>query len=69
MQDHKGCGQCNPKKAQWVRVGIASDDKNAIGELEFDINQLCEANPEFAFDDLDSDGLIDIEADVAFNKA
>lgn len=48
--------------------GIAKGD-HAIGELEFDLNQLHEVNPELALDDLHSDGLIDIGADLATNNA
>ena len=48
--------------------GIPKGD-HAIGGLEFDLNQLHEANPELAPDDLHSDGLIDIGADLATNNA
>ena len=47
---------------------IAKGD-HAIGELEFDLNQLHEVSPELAHDDLHSDGLIDIGVDVATNNA
>ena len=43
---------------------IAKGD-HAVGELEYDLNQLHEVNPELAPDDLHSDGLIDIGTDVA----
>ena len=48
--------------------GIPKGD-HAIGGLEFDLNQLHEVNPELAPDDLHSDGLIDIGADLATNNA
>ena len=47
---------------------IAKGD-HAIGELECDLNQLHEVNPELAPDDLHSDGLMDIGADLATNNA
>ena len=48
--------------------GIPKGD-HAIGGLEFDLNQLHEVNPELAPDDLHSDGLIDIGADLSTNNA
>ena len=48
--------------------GIAKGD-HAIGELEFDLNQLHEVNPGLAPDALHSDGLINIGADLATNNA
>ena len=41
---------------------VSTDIDDSIGELEFDLNQLREINPELARDDLDAVGLIDVDA-------
>lgn len=48
---------------------IAKNDENAIGALEFDLNQLCEVNIKLAPDDLEADKLINIGPDVTTNNA
>ena len=43
--------------------GIVDDgeDDSAADELEFDLNQLCEARPDLAPENLDADGLVDFD--------
>ena len=37
------------------------EDDSAVDELEFDLNQLCEARPDLAPENLDADGLVDFD--------
>ena len=48
---------------------IAKNDENAIGALEFDLNQLCEVNLKLSPDDLEADKLINIGPDVTTSNA
>ena len=41
------------------------EDDSAVGELDFDLNQLCEARPDLAPENLDADGLVDFDTEVA----
>ena len=43
--------------------GIVDDgeDDSAADELEFDLNQLCEARPDLAPENLDADGVVDFD--------
>ena len=45
------------------------EDHNAVDELEFELNQLREARPDFAPDNLHADGLVDFDRDAATNKS
>ena len=51
--------------------GIVDDgeDHSAVDELEFELNQLREARPDFAPDNLHADGLVDFDRDAATNKS
>ena len=51
--------------------GIVDDgeDDSAVDKLEFDLNQLCEAKPNLAPENLDADGLVDFNREVATNKS
>ena len=46
-----------------------NEDDSAVDELEFDLNQLCEAGPDLAPKNLDVDGLLDFDRDVATNES
>ena len=37
------------------------EDDSAVDELEFDLNQLCEARPDLVPENLDADGLVDFD--------
>ena len=37
------------------------EDDSAVDELEFDLNQLCEARPDLAPENLDADGVVDFD--------
>ena len=37
------------------------EDDSAVGELEFDLNQLCEARPDLALENLDAHGLVNFD--------
>ena len=41
------------------------EDDSAVKELEFDLNKLRETRPDLAPENLDSDGLVDFDRDVA----
>ena len=45
-------------------VGDAEDD-SVVDELEFDLNQLCEAKPDLVPENLDADGLVYLDREVA----
>ena len=49
--------------------GITNNDDDAIGELEFDVDQLREVNVKLAPDYLEAHGLFNIDTDVATNDA
>ena len=44
------------------------EDDSAVDELEFDLNQLREARPDLAPENLDADGLVDFDRDVATDE-
>ena len=44
------------------------EDNSAVDELEFDLNQLREARPDLAPENLDADGLVDFDREVATNE-
>ena len=48
---------------------IMDDGKDdcAVEELEFDLNQLRQSRPDLAPENLDADGLVDFDRDVATN--
>ena len=46
-----------------------SEDNIAVEELEFDLNQLGEARPDLAPENLDADGLFDFNREVAINES
>ena len=50
---------------------IMDDGKgdSAVEELEFDLNQLRESRPDLAAENLDADGLVDFDRDVATNES
>ena len=37
------------------------EDGSAVDELEFYLNQICEARPDLAPENLDTDGLVDFD--------
>ena len=43
-------------------------DDSAVEVLEFDLNQLFETRPDLALKNLDADGVVDFDRDVAINK-
>ena len=45
------------------------DDDSAVDKLECDLNQLCEARPDLAPENLDADGLVDFDKEVATNES
>ena len=45
------------------------DDDSAVDKLECDLNQLCKASPDLAPENLDADGLVDFDREVATNKS
>ena len=45
------------------------DDDSAVDKLECDLNQLCEARPDLAPENLDADGLVDFDREVATNES
>lgn len=47
---------------------VLCNDEDPISELEFDLNHLCEVNPELALANLNSNKLIDIDVDIATNN-
>ena len=51
--------------------GMVDDDEDgiAVDELEFDLNQLCEARPVLAPENLCAEGLINFDTEVATNKS
>ena len=44
------------------------EDISVVDELEFDLNQFCKARPDLAPENLDADGLIDFDREVATNE-
>ena len=50
--------------------GLVDDgeDDSAVGELGFDLNQLREARPGLASENLDADGLVDFDREVATSE-
>ena len=44
------------------------DDGIAADKLEFDLNQLCEARPDSGPENIDADGLVDFDREVATNE-
>ena len=40
---------------------VDGEDDSAADELEFDLNQLCEARPDLAPENLDADGVVDFD--------
>ena len=48
---------------------MADDDKDdsAVDDLEFDLNELRKARPDIAPENLDADGLVDFDREVATN--
>ena len=53
----------------WPFKDIANNNDDAVGELQFDLIELCEVNPELALGDLDADGLINIDVRTLTNSA
>ena len=45
------------------------EDDSAVGKLDFDLNQLCEARPDLAPENLDADGLVDFDREIATNNS
>ena len=45
------------------------DDDSTVDELECDLNQLCKAWPNLTSENLDADGLIDFDREVATNES
>ena len=45
------------------------DDDSAVGKLQCDLNQLYEARPDLAPENLDADGLVDFDKEVATNES
>ena len=45
------------------------EDNSAVDKLEFVLNQLCEARPDIALENLDADGLEDFNREVATNES
>ena len=45
------------------------EDDSAVDKLEFDLNQLREARPDVAPENLDADGLVDFDREVATNES
>ena len=45
------------------------EDDKAVDELEFDLSQLCEVRPDLAPENLDADGLVDFDREVATNES
>ena len=45
------------------------EDESAVDKLEFDLNQLCEAKPNLAPENLDADGVVDFNREMAINKS
>ena len=45
------------------------ENDSAVDEIEFDLNQLHEARPDLALENLDPDELDDFDRDVATNKS
>ena len=45
------------------------EDDSAVDELEFDLNQLHEARPGLAPENLDADGLVDFDREVVTNES
>ena len=45
------------------------EDHSAVDELELELNQLREARPDFAPENLHADGLVDFDRDAATNKS
>ena len=48
---------------------VDDDDDSAVDKSECDPNQLCQARPELAPENLDADGLIAFDREVATNKS
>ena len=50
--------------------GLVDDgeDDSAVGELGFDLNQLRKATPGLASENLDADGLVDFDREVATSE-
>ena len=44
-----------------------AEDDSVVDELEFDLNQLCEAKPDLVPENLDADGLVYLDREVASN--
>ena len=42
---------------------------SAVDELDFDLNQLCQTRPNLAPENLDADGLLDFDREVATNES
>lgn len=53
----------------WPFKDIANNNDDAVGELQFDLIELYEVNPELALGDLDADGLINIDVRTLTNSA
>ena len=45
------------------------EDGSAVGELEFELNQLKEARPDLASENVDADELVDFDREVATNES
>ena len=45
------------------------EDESAVDELEYDLNRLHEARPDLAPENLDVDGLVDFDREVATNES
>ena len=45
------------------------EDGSAVDKLELDLNQLHEARPDLAPENLDADGLVDFDREVATNES
>ena len=49
----------------FIKMVDDGEDGSAVDELEFDLNQLREARPDLAPENLDADGLVDFDREVA----
>ena len=45
------------------------EDNSAVDELELDLNQLRNARPDLAPENLDADGLVDFEREITINES
>ena len=50
-------------------MGDDGEDGSAVYKLEFDLNQIREARPDIAPENLDADGLVDFDREVGTKKS